>query len=355
MADAQENRDSFRWQADFCRKSGMTIITRVCDGIADALDDTTETGRRILGWPGDPKEDGLPLRLVGGIHALYRRRAEPRLTPVFEGTETDPAAIAEAIAATLHAHDAELVRWLAGPPQTNEPARSGVLMSGLLTLAERFAPGLGDGPVRFELLEIGSSAGLNLMIDRYGFDLGGVRTGPSEPPVLIAPEWRGPPPPAGPLTIESVRGVDIAPIDIADPAQAERLMAYVWIDQTDRLDRTARAIAMARATPPRLEQGDAADWVEARLAEAQPEGVVRVLMHSIVWQYIAPAGQARIEAAMERAGAAATPERPLGWVAYEADRTLLLHTIKVRGWPGGEQWRQLGTAHPHGSWIDWAP
>jgi hypothetical protein len=350
MADEQTNRDSLRWQAEFCAKSGMTIITRICTGLADALDHTTRTGARALDWPGDPIADALPLRLAGGVHALYRTRRV--LAEVFEGQVTEPAAIAAAVGATLAAHDDDLYPWLDGPPQTNEAARSGVLMAGLLALADRFREGVGM-PVRFELLEIGSSAGLNLMIDRYAFDLGGVRVRPAEAPILIKPEWRGPPPPDVPLAIGSVRGVDIAPIDLSSEAAAERLMAFVWIDQQDRIERTTQAIAMARADPPDLAQGDAADWMEARLAEPQPGGVARVLMHSIVWQYLPADAQARIEAAMAAAGAKATPEQPLGWVSYEGDRALKTHRLTIRSWPGDGKAEDLGGAHPHAAWVGW--
>jgi hypothetical protein len=352
MADESTNREALRWQAAFCAQSGMTIITRICTGLADAIDHTTRTGARVLNWPGDPIADALPLRLVGGVHALYRSGTAPALSPLFEDREHDPAAIAATLRAILIAHDAYLYPWLDGPPQTNEAARSGVLMSGLLALAERFRAGLGT-PVRFELLEIGSSAGFNLMIDRYRFDLGGVTIGPADAPILITPEWRGSPPPDVPLAIQSVRGVDIAPIDLSSDAAAERLMAYVWIDQQDRLERTTQAIAMARADPPRLDQADAADWIEARLADPQPDGTARVLMHSIVWQYLPPEGQARIEAAMAAAGAKATPDRPLGWIAYEADRALKTHRLAIRSWPGDGVAENLGGAHPHAAWIRW--
>lgn len=349
MADDSPPRSALRWQADFCRKSDAPILARVCDALAECLDDTSATGRRVLGWPGDPIVDGLPLRAAAPFHALVRSGRGGALDAVYRGEVREAAAIAAALRAAIRAHDAAIAAWLDGPPQTNEPARSGVLMAGLLALAARFAP-----LTRFELLEIGSSAGLNLMIDRYSFDLGGVRAGPADAPLHIAPDWRGPPPPAAEVRIESVRGVDVAPLDLADAATAERLMAYIWIDQADRLERTARAIRLARAAPPRLEQGDAADWIEARLAEPQADGVVRVLMHSIVWQYLPPATQARIEAAMAAAGANARADRPLGWVAYEGERGLAQHGLTVRSWPGDGRAMRLASAHPHGAWIAWS-
>jgi hypothetical protein len=224
-----------------------------------------------------------------------------------------------------------------------------VFMAGLLWLADRL------GIERFELLEIGSSAGLNLLMDRYAYDLGGVRAGPGDATLTIAPEWRGPPPPAATVRIDSIRGVDIAPLDLRDDAAAARIMAYIWPEQHDRLARTARAIDLFRAAPPRLDKADAADWIGARLAEPQAAGTVRVLQHSIVWQYIAPDGQVRIEAAMADAAARATPDRPLAWIAYEGERDLGTHGLTVRHWPGDGTPHRLASAHPHGAWMDWQP
>ncbi|KAK0338941.1 hypothetical protein LTR94_036540, partial [Friedmanniomyces endolithicus] len=104
--------------------------------------------------------------------------------------------------------------------------------------------------------------------------------GPADSPLKIRPEWRGPPPPAVPVAVTRARGVDIAPVDIADPRAAERLEAYVWADAAERQARLATAIAMVRAGGVDLVQGDAPDWVEARLVEPQDAGVTRVLMHS---------------------------------------------------------------------------
>jgi hypothetical protein len=346
MADEATNRASLLWQAEFCTAGGAPIVARVCAGLARVIDRKSATGRRFLDWPGDPKADAIPLRLQAPFHAMARSGRVPAMARIYAGAVTDQAEVDAILRAAIAAEDAWIARWLDGPPQTNETGRSGALMAGLLVLAERFGP-------LFELLEIGSSAGLNLMIDRYRFDLGGVDTGPSDSPVLIRPEWRGPPPPEAQVRIESVRGVDVAPIDVSDDAASERLMAYVWIDAADRIERSEAAIAMARTDPPLLEQGDAADWVEARLAEPQAPGVTRVLMHSVVWQYIAPEGQARIEAAMAAAGAAASEERPLAWVAFEADRTLNQHSLVVHSWPDGGEPQVLAKAHPHGKWIAW--
>ena len=112
-----------------------------------------------------------------------------------------------------------------------------------------------------------------------------------------------------------------------------------------------RAIAMVRAKPVRLERADAADWIEVRLAEPQADGVTRVLMHSVVWQYLPEATAMRIRAAMREAGAQATAARPLAWVSMEPDRALARQVVSVRTWPGTEGRTVIATAHAHAQWV----
>jgi len=342
MADEAGNREAFRIQEFYCSKMGAPIYARLCAAIADGLTRNSRTGARILDWPGEPTRDALPLRFIGGLHALVR--ADAGMAAVFRGDTSDPAAIALALNAALAAHDDFLWPWLDGPPQTNEPGRSSELMVGLMEIARRHGP-------RIDLLEIGSSAGLNLLIDRYAFDLGGVKIGPADAPVTITPDWKGDPIAPVPIDIVSVRGSDIQPLDATDPAIEARLAAYVWPEAPVRGERLIKAIAMQRARAVDLVQADAADWIEARLAEPQEAGVTRVLMHSVVWQYLPEPVAERIRAAMNAAGARATAARPLGWVMAEPDRAFAHHVISVKSWPGHAEWRQLGTAHAHGAWI----
>lgn len=336
--------DAFTAQAAYCAKNDAPITAAIVTAIADSVDETTSTGARILGWKGNPVADALSLRIAAGVHALWRRADAPELTSAFDGTSTR-AANADAMRHLLLHNDAALLPWLDSPPQTNEPGRSAQLMAGLLEVVARHGP-------RMDILEIGSSAGLNLLIDRFRIELSGVVTGPAGSPVHLVPQWRGPPPPAEPPVIVSTRGVDIAPIDATDPAQAERLLAYVWADHTLRFERVARAIDMIHAAPPSIDTGDAADWVEARLREPQAKGVTRVLMHSIVWQYLGQASKARVTAAMEQAGARSTADRPLAWVRVEADRTVHQHDISLRSWPGHDAPVLIGHSHAHGFWVE---
>lgn len=336
-------RQAIEWQANHCDQNSAPITARVLRAMVGLLSGPTRVGARMRDWPGLGLEDAMPLRLAGGLHHLWLSGDEPALGPVYRGEVEDAGAI---IADVVARHDARLLSWFDGPPQTNEAGRSAAIMAGLRWLSHRVGP-------RFELNEIGCSAGANTMMERYAYDLGGATSGPSDSPVVIRPEWRGGPPPQGQVEITHIEGCDRAPIDLCDPDQAMRLRAYVWAENHERMARLEGVIALARARPPRLMRADAADWVEERLAAPQEAGVCRVLYHSIVWQYLGEERRTRITAAMEAAAGRATPDRPLAWVMLETNRATFRHELRVRYWPGGREAALLGEAHAHGAWVEW--
>lgn len=344
MATEAENREAFCIQQFYCGRMAAPIYAAICGALAKGLNRDSRTGARVLDWTGEPTLDALPLRLMGGLHALVQAGKDETLSAIFRGDIADPDAIEAGLRNVLIRHDDALMPWLDGPPQTNEPGRSGALILGLLEVAWRHGP-------RIELLEIGSSAGLNLLIGRYAFDLGGVRIGPTDSPVTITPEWRGEPPQATPIEFVSVRGCDVRPLDATDPAVEARLAAYVWAETPARADRLRSAIAMQRAQPVDLVEADAAEWLEARLAEPQEESVTRVLMHSVVWQYLPETAADRIRGAMAKAATNATEDCPLAWVMMEPDRAIAHQVIRIKSWPGHGDRKVLATAHAHAAWV----
>lgn len=345
--DAREGpvRKSFADQADFCVRLGSPFTALLCRLIGDRLDRSTPIGRRILGWPGDPdpRKDALPLRLCGGFHALARSTSAPELTALYPPASTpDDDCLWAALTHVLSEYSDFLDPWLDGPPQTNEVGRSNVLMPGLLAIADRF-------PHPIQLFELGASAGLNLLLDRYGFDLGGVRAGDPASTLQLRPQWEGPAPPDSYVWIERRRGVDVKPGNVI--ADRDRLLAYVWADQPQRLRQLEAALDIAAAHPPPLDKGDAADWLESRLPRDPLPGVTRVVQHSIAFQYFPPDTQARVRAHIEAAGARATEDAPVAWLRYEWVEGDAAHSLRLRTWPGGE--RLLANAHAHGAWVRW--
>lgn len=350
MTDLMTQRDvraAFANQIDYCRANDAPITARIIVAVLAGLAGPGGFLAAVRNWPGLPVADALALRCAAGLHALHLAGVEPQLAPLYAG---DPAAMADAdalVAAAIARHEIALMPWLDSPPQTNEAGRSWAYIAAMRWLAGR---GLPD---RFEALEIGSSAGINLMIDRYRFDLGGVTVGADDAAMELRPDWRGDPPPQANVTIASLRGCDIAPIDLTDPASVLRLKAYVWPEHRERFARLDAAATAARERRPDLVRADADAFVEAALAMPQAVGTTRMLMHSIVWQYLGSERQARISAAMSAAAARASAGRPLAWIALEANRDTFRHELIVRQWPGDGEPHRLGHAHAHGAWVEW--
>lgn len=338
-------------QARFCAGLGAPFTGALCRVLAGAVPPTSATGQRLAVWPGEPMTDALPMRLTGALHWLVRARSAPALAALYPpAAMPDDAALAGALAGLFAnpATDAAIVAFLDSPPQTNEVGRSGALVPALLTLVAATGQPLA-------LNELGASAGLNLNLDRFAFDLGGVTAGDPASAVRIAPRWNGPRPPVAALQVVARAGVDVAPLDASDPAVAERLMAFIWADQPERLARTEAAIALARVLPPPLEQGDAADWLERTLSLA--DGVTTVVYNSIAFQYFPPAVQARVMGHLANLGATASPQRPLAWLRMEMDDPAnpAMPAIRLSLWRGGgEEARLLGHAHAHGTFVQWA-
>lgn len=346
ILDIKDIADRLREQAEHCLNNDAPITASVIIAQIALMDGDTKCGAMIRHWSGKPLEDAMPLRLTGGLHHLHLTGKESRLSCIYQGDVTDQSQIDNIVADVIYDHDAQLLPWFDNPPQTNEAGRSSSFMSALLWLS-------GELGSKFELLEIGASAGVNTMMARYHYDLNGVEVGPENSPMRIKPDWRGSPPPRNPVEIVSTKGCDQNPIDLTDDEVAARLKGYIWPEMPARFGRMEAAIALAKQEKPDLVRADAADWVEAQLQQSQEAGITRVLVHSIVWQYLPPETKDRITKAMEEAGLRATAEKPLAWISSETNRKTFRHELIVRYWPGDAKPVNLGHAHAHGIWLNW--
>lgn len=338
----------FQDQALICEKLGSLFTAQLLRLLAARLDGTSPFGRRILAWPGDPYADNLALRAAGAVHALARRGDAPELADCYPPHQVSDERLWNAVSAQLSAHAAMLDAWLDSAPQTNEVARSALLLGAMLTIAGRTG-------LPLELYEIGASAGLNLGFDEYRYMLGEGRTwGRADAPLTIDCPWRGAEPPLhAPLSVVGRHGCDLNPLDAAAAADRERLLAYVWADQTARLDRVSAALKIAAADHRVVEKADAADWLDRQWAEPQPDGLVRVLYHTIVWQYLPEHTRTRIEALLHRLSDEATSDRPLARISFEQDgQPTRGGSITLTMWPGGKS-VELGRGDFHGRWAEW--
>lgn len=336
----------FEQQAQACDALGSPFTARLCRLLADLLDATTEVGRRVADWPGDPRADALALRLCGGLHRLVLSGGDPALAAAYPPHQPAKEMLAGALQSAFSGHGKALLAALDSAPQTNEIGRSAMLLPGFLTIAR-------ETGLPLALCEIGSSAGLNLLFDRFFYAWGEAQWGDAASPVRLAPEVRGAVPPlSGGIDVRSRDGCDIAPVDVASGEDRLRLRSYVWPDQPARLERLDGALALAGEVAFSLSHADAAVFVRERLA-ARPKDAAFVLFHSIMWQYMPRETKASILAALEEAGMAATPDAPVFRLRMEPrDPKDGWATLSLTSWPGG-QTRRLAKCDFHGRWIEW--
>lgn len=107
-------------------------------------------------------------------------------------------------------------------------------------------------PIR--LLEVGASAGLNLLADRYAYVVGDLELGDPASPLRFVDPWL-PPPTAdlaavgAQLRIVARAGCDVAPLDPRLPDDQLTLLSYIWPDELHRIERMRAALSVAARDP----------------------------------------------------------------------------------------------------------
>lgn len=340
----------FREQADICDRLGSPYTAALLRRAVPWLAADHPAARKLRSWPGEASEFALGLRFAGAVHALALSGRAPELNDHLArlGTGGDSSfdieAIWRAAEAAMDTHPEYVAGFLDSAPQTNEVGRAAMIMAASLELAHRHS-------LPFHVLEAGASAGLNLAFDRHRYRLGNTAAGPEHAPLCIRPEWRGASPPDIDFDVHARRACDLSPVEIANPEARLRLRAYVWPDQPDRLARLEAAIAEVLSAGISVERALIGDWLAQTLPVPRP-GCLTLLFHTVVWAYLGDEERARAEALIADAGRAATEEAPFARLAVEWNDAIGASDVSLTVWPGGET-RLLGTAHAHGTWVDW--
>jgi hypothetical protein len=266
----------------------------------------------------------FPLRLLGGLHYLVLAHL----------------ASWDDIGDALEQHQEFLSRWTEDQDvQTNEVQRSWALLPGFLSLS--------DGRP-FDLLELGPSAGLNLMWDRYRYvyTTGEWGTGALE----LTGDDRTPPPAelfSRRVSVARRRGIDLNPVDVTTDHGARLLQSFVWPDQTVRLERLRRAIETVRDDPPELMRGDYVESLPALLGDRR-EGTQLVVFQSASTMYLDPSAMTKVRAALHEAA----HTEPLVYLTTGRAPDDDGFALEIERYPDGGSTR-LAVFDFHGEWLDW--
>jgi hypothetical protein len=362
--------DHFRGLAATIERDGGIVYPAICRGVAD--DDEV-----LSLLDGAPLQQRRPLLLLAASHYLLLSGVDDPLAAYYDtvaqvrGEPFAPPSdgATAAFTAFCHQHRGELEHLIATrTTQTNEVGRCSALLPGLCHVAALY-----EWDVPLSLLDLGTSAGLNLLFDDYAYtyrsasDDAILTAGNRDAAVSIEcsarddvtslPELRSPP-------MADRVGLDLSPLDPFSDDAALWLLACQWPDNPVRFARLRAALANVRASehPPRLERGDmVADL--AGVAATIPGTTPLVVFHSWVAAYLDEARQRDLAASVRSLGAHRpvhhlycetpfeTPGLPTPPSPVQRDGPDLATTLVHIG-PEGEPER-LADTHPHGYWIRW--
>lgn len=278
-----------------------------------------------------------PNVLLAGVQFLLMRDPANPLAAFYASLTARPRPLEEVdglFTGFVLAHEEELVELgRERHTQTNEPRRCAALLPAIWA-SEHEA---------FHLVDVGTSAGLNLALDRYQYLWDGISWGPPSQ-VMLESELRGAEPLPRLIEILSRTGLDLDPVDPADADDRAWLEALVWPEMEERRHRLQRALDVAADLPIELVPGDAMATLPAVL-DRLPSGEPAVVMNSFTFNQLRPDQREVIEQIV----AIAREARPV--------HRVWLELIGGNGEAAelridqGEGWVTLGRAHHHGEWL----
>lgn len=275
--------------------------------------------------------------LFAGVQYLLGAEPQHPLTAFYPnfGGRSDPAAMVGPFREFVLERRRELTEiGRTRYTQTNECRRCVALLPAIW---------LCDVP-RFHLMDIGTSAGLNLALDRFSYRWGDIRWGQDGNLELTA-ELRGSLPKTRRIDVLSRTGLDLHPVDVNDEDQRRWLEALIWPEHDERRARLNRAIDIVKSLDIEIHAGDALDHLEYALKRL-PDGEPAVLVNSFALNQFTPDERTEFQALVDDARSA----RDIFRVSMESIGTEAgFARIEVDTGSGLEE---VGRGQPHGEWVE---
>lgn len=306
-------------------------------GLVETLADDPEL-MRVLNRIEHAPEVNL---FLGAIHLLLMEGEGPDLARYYASVTESPLppdGSGPVFRDFVLEHEDEIARIGATRyTQTNECRRCAVLLPGVFMAPFH----------RFHLIEIGTSAGLNLALDRYGYRWDDLTWGTEGASLVLESGSRGRDPDLHPIEILTRTGLDLDPVMPDDEEGRRWLDALIWPDQAERRHRLRAGFEVVSGLDITMIAGDAADTLPGAL-DGLPDDDPVVVMDSFSLFQMSPEGRSRVESAIgETAG-----KRPVHRVSFEIARIDDEWATLLAGGPSPEV---VGQAHPHGEWLELYP
>jgi hypothetical protein len=293
----------------------------------------------------------VPNLFFGAVHYLLLKGLTHPLARFYPDLSGSPITIQQhepfpSFRAFCLEHAAPIAEQLATRRvQTNEVRRCACLLPAFALAARR----AGDRPLA--LIEIGASAGLNLLWDRYAYHYGGGRwCGDPASPVQLRCTLRGTMAPPLPKRMPKIAwryGIDLNPIDVRDQDAVLWLRALIWPEQTDRAEYLRHALILAEQTPPPIHAGDAVALLPDLLRQV-PEESTLCLYHTFTINQFPALAREQLQSILTTH--AATRDFVVTSIEWQEPAPPLVLTTFSGGVRSVET---LGRCDPHGAWLEW--
>lgn len=326
------------------RRTGSELYARLSEGVRD---DEQLRAMAAKAKPGQPHAN----LLLGGVHFLLLRGARHVLRDFYPDLNEGRAKTGDPFPAFRDfclTYRAELEKLISTRvTNTNEVGRSAILHPGFRVAGEK-------AKKQLYLIEIGPSAGLNMIWDRYGVryvqDEKTRAVFAPDAPLVIDCELKGERIPAvGPLPQIAGRvGLELNPANLSNPDDRDWLRALMWPDQIPRAQRLDKAIALFAEYNPEIRSGDALELLPEAMAEAPADAAICVY-HTIAIYQFSTVMKERLENILTMAGV----RRPIFRLSFEMESLHVCELKLIRYHDGTKDERLLGIAHPHGTWLEW--
>ena len=317
----------------------------------------------MLSTPSDQRKPSLLFACVNLLLASNPGSELAAYYPIHGGSRTVDDGLAPAFFAFCGAYRDALARLLRErSTQTNEIRRCIALRLGLSHVQHRW-----PGPLA--LVEVGASAGLNLIFDRYSYAPGGRHAMMAAGTPIIRCDVRGA---AGVDVLGDIPritrrlGIDQQPIDLSDPEARAWLEAFIWPERVEDLAtlRGAMELWRSQSVDAVVVAGEATADTARLIAELPGEEPVAVFTASLL-SYLGLAARAEFVAQLDESAR----RRPVAWVFAEAPGLLATSGIDAPALRGplarrnidyligvsrrgsGREDRLLALADPYVRWL----
>jgi len=285
----------------------------------------------------EPPSQPAPLLLFAAVRFLLRREGRDI------AANMPPDEAYGLLRAVVLEQAGEVRRLLATRMvQTNEVRRSAFIYPAYLRIVREF-------PARpVALIEIGPSAGLNLLFDRYRYRLpDGALYGDLDSPLELAVALRGERRPSfEPSNNEIVAriGMDLNCIDLHDPDEIEWLRSLIWPEHTERQGALDQALLLRQKASIEMVEGDAIEGLDSVLDRIAAD-IVPIVFHTYVANQLSAAARAALLDRIDGQG----QRRDLAHLHNCIEPHL--HATVYR--EGQRQDLPLARTEAHARWIEW--